>query len=297
LLSGPYETNAKTSLYPVLNHPAHKLECQHSSQYVTYLILNIKPEVVLPLPSHPSYFYFLLDLQDSNAVLQVISFAYNDFESFLLCLNNSIDDPLSTRLTISNISFLMRTHKGCRGYYAKNDLFRRWRENPRNPLYSLHTVEGIVIVHNDEQTADMFLVEVQQFIHYISQQNWPLDDFLSARVKDRFNSIWAMNADEPSIPFHDPGERWFSDRESLGSDGDEEGDDEGFEMNFEDYLTAVVGEEEDNGSLDLLEEREAFTEEDMIAYFSAAEEAGLASQDRRRNARRLGMENGNQRVL
>jgi len=226
-------------------------------------------------------------------MLQVINFAYGDYQSFLLCLNNSIDDPLSTRLTISNICFLMRTHKGCRGYYAENELFRRWRENPRNPLYSPQTVEGIVIVPPDEQTGDMFLPEVQQFIYYISQQNWPLDDSLPARVQGRFNSIWAINADEPTLPFHDPGERWFSDLESVGSDGDEEGDEEGFEINFEDYLMEVAGEEEETASLDLLEEREALTTDDLIALFSAAEEAGLASQDRRRNARRLGLESGN----
>lgn len=237
---------------------------------------------------------FVPAFQDSNTLLQLINFAYGDYESFLLCLNNSIDDPLSTRLTISNICFLMRTHKSCRGYYAENDLFRRWRENPRNPLYSKETIEGIVIVHTDESTADIFLPEVQQFIYYISEQNWPLDESLPSRVRNRFKSIWAINADEPTLPFHDPGERWFSDRESAGSEVDEEGDEEGFDGNFEDYLLGVAEEDEEGGELDLLEEPEALTEEDLMAYFNAAEVAGLASQDRRRNARRLGAEHGNQ---
>ena len=61
----------------------------------------------------------------------------------------------------------------------------------------------------------------------------------------------------------------------------------------------VVGEEEDGGGgwLEVLEQPEASIAEDLIAYFNAAEEAGLAGQDRRWNARRLRMENGDQRVL
>jgi len=60
----------------------------------------------------------------------------------------------------------------------------------------------------------------------------------------------------------------------------------------------VVGEEEDGGGgwLEVLEQPEALIAEDLIAYFNAAE-AGLAGQDRRWNARRLRMENGDQRVL
>lgn len=216
--------------------------------------------------------------QDSNAIRQLINIAYGDYESFLLCLNHSIDDPLSTRLTISNICFLMRTQKGCRGYYAENDLFKAWRENPRNPLYSTTSVEGIVVVHTDESVPDFFPSEIQQFIYYIGDENWPLDPSLAQRVQDRFWAIWAVNTDAPALPFQDPAERWFSDRESEGED--EEGE-------FEYYR----GAEEAGGTLELLDEPETFTPEDLIAYLNVAEEAGLASQDRRRNARRLQNEN------
>jgi hypothetical protein len=218
--------------------------------------------------------------QDSNAILQLINIAYGDYESFLQCLNNSIDDPLSTRLTISNICFLMRTQKGCRGYYAENVLFKAWRENPQNPLYSTTSVEGIVVVHADESIPDFFPSEIQQFIYYISEENWPLDSSLPQRVQDRFWAIWAVNTDTPVLPFQDPTERWFSDRDSEGEDDEGE---------VEEYYRGT--EELTGGALDLLEEPETFTPEDLIAYLNVAEEAGLASQDRRRNARRLQNEN------
>ena len=174
----------------------------------------------------------------------------------------------------------MRTQKGCRGYYFENDLFRAWRENPRNPLYSPTSVEGIVVVHADESVPDMFPPEIQQFIYYISEENWPLDPSLPRRVQERFRAIWAVNTDAPVLPFQDPAERWFSDRESEGEDDEGE---------FEEYYGGT--EDLGGGSLELLDEPDTFTPEDLIAYLNAAEEAGLASQDRRRNARRLQNDN------
>jgi hypothetical protein len=173
----------------------------------------------------------------------------------------------------------MRTQKGCRGYYAENDLFKAWRENPRNPLYSTTSVEGIVVVHPDESVPDFFSSEIQQFIYYIGEEKWPLDPSLPQGVQERFWAIWAVNADAPVLAFQDPAERWFSDRESDGED--EEGE-------FEEYYRAA---EEAGGGLELLDEPETFTPEDLMAYLNVAEEAGLASQDRRRNARRLQNEN------
>jgi hypothetical protein len=241
------------------------------------LISNIKLEV--PSKS-PTAFVLTEGFQDSNAILQLINIAYGDYESFLQCLNNSIDDPLSTRLTINNICFLMRTQKGCRGYYTENVLFKAWRENPRNPLYSTTSVEGIVVVHADESVPDFFPSEIQQFVYYISEENWPLDPSLPQRVQDRFWAIWGVNVDAPVLPFQDPAERWFSDRDSEGED--EEGE-------FEEYYRGTEGLA--GGALEMLEEPETFTPEDLIAYLNVAEEAGLASQDRRRNARRLQNEN------
>jgi len=174
----------------------------------------------------------------------------------------------------------MRTQKGCRGYYAENDLFKAWRENPRNPLYSTTSVEGIVVVHPDGSVPDFFPSEIQQFIYYIGEEKWPLDPSLGVRVQERFWPIWAVNTDAPVLPFQEPGDRWFSDRESDAED--EEGE-------FEEYYRVA---EEAGGELELLDEPETLSSEDVMAYLNVAEEAGLASQDRRRNARRL--QNGDQ---
>jgi hypothetical protein len=184
----------------------------------------------------------------------------------------------------------MRTHRGCRQLYADHVLFAEWRGNAKNPLYSLETVEGILLVNEDDSTCDIFLPDVQQFIYYIGEQNWPLSTELhSSRVIERFRKIWGLGTENrpPVLPFHDPGERWLSDRES---DGDEDDDDDYGYLGFDDFLTEGAsgnGEEEDRQSIGLLEEPEPLTADELDAYFTAAEEAGLASQDRRRNARSL----------
>src|SRR5947207_15087720 len=115
-------------------------------------------------------------------MLQVVNFAFSHYESLLICLNRSIEDPAATRLTIQNIVFLMRTHKGSRPYYSEHTLFAEWRTNPKNPLASLETVEGILLVNKDDPTDDTFLREVQQFIYYIGEQNWPLPESYPPRV-------------------------------------------------------------------------------------------------------------------
>lgn len=230
-------------------------------------------------------------------MLQVVNFAFSHYDSLLLCLNHSIEDPVATRLTIQNMIFLMRTHKSSRGYYSEHALFAEWRTNPKNPLASLETVEGILLVNKDDPTADIFLPEVQQFIYYIGEQNWSLPESYPPRVVERFQRIWGLKTEDrpPAVPFHDPVERWFSDRESDRSD-DEEEDEYGF-GGYEEFLMEGENgnEEEDRQSIDLLDdEPEVLTPEDLIAYFNAAEEAGLRSQDRRRNARRMAQGNGGQ---
>ena len=225
------------------------------------------------------------DFQDNNGRLQVVNFTFGHFDSLLICLNHSIEDPIATRLAIQVITSLMQIHKGCRPIYGEHVFFIEWRENPKNPLYSLETIEGILLVSdNDDLTDDIFPREVQQFIYYIGEQNWPLSpDTHPPRVIERFRRIWGLKTEdrEPVLPFHDPGERWFSDRES-------EGDEEEEDFGFEEYLTGGSGnEEEDRQSIDLLDEPDHLTDADMEAYLNAAEEAGLASQDRRRNARRM----------
>jgi hypothetical protein len=229
-------------------------------------------------------------------MLQVLNFAFSHYNSLLVCLNNSIEDPVATRLTIQNITSLMRTQKASRVCYSEHALFIEWRINPKNPLVSLETVEGILLVNNDDPTADIFLPEVQQFIYYIGEQNWPLPESYPPRVVERFKRIWGLKTENrpPPVPFHDPVELWFSDRESDRSDDDEEDESYG----FEDYLIegGNGNDEEDRQSIDLLDdEPEVLTPEDLIAYFNAAEEAGLRSQDRRRNARRMAQGNGSQR--
>jgi len=234
------------------------------------------------------------DFQDSNrSWLLVLRFALGHFHALLMCLERSIDDPLATRLTIQNITFLMRTHKQCRLQYARSNMFKEWRENPKNPLYSLETVEGLLIVSKDDPNGDVFLPEIRQFVSYIGEQYWPLSEETYPRyVIERFQNIWRMKrSDRPAMPqFHDPGEQWFSDRESEHSDGEDGGEDydyEGFEEIFTSVGNGNGNDEEDRQSIDFLDdEPDVVTPEDLMAYFNAAEEAGLRSQDRRRNARR-----------
>jgi hypothetical protein len=241
-------------------------------------------------------------------MLDVIEFAISHHLSFLMCLHRSIDDPVATRLVIQHITTFMRSHKGCRQHYVRAISCTEWCRNPKNPLYSLETVEGIVIVDKEDSTGDIFLPEVQQFIYYIGEKNWPLnEEELPARVIDRFRRIWGRKNDDRTLalPFHDPVERWFSDRESDRSDGDDGTDDEGsgtFEMidaMMRGHVLRVEnpagGMEDDNELLD--DEPDVITMADVVASFNAAEEAGLRSQDRRRNARRLMEQQQNQEQM
>lgn len=233
--------------------------------------------------------------QDNKGMLQVLSFALSHSESILLALSRSIDSPEATKLAIQNLTFLMRVHRQFRLRYARNQLFIEWRQNPQNPLYSLSTVEGLLLVHDEPDRDDIFLSEVQQFIYYIGERNWPLvtgsleETQLPPKVVDRFRQIWdTKSADKPPVlPFPDPGERWFSDQESERSDG-EDNEDESDYVSYEEFLMSVnnLNEEEDRQSVDFLEEPDPVTPEDLLAYFQAAEEAGLRSQDRRRGRRR-----------
>ena len=90
------------------------------------------------------------------------------------------------------------------------------------------------------------------------------------------------------LPFPDPGERWFSDRESERSD-DETGYEDDYYDNFADFVNSMENPELDDGegSVDFIDdEPDVPTPEDIMRYFHVAEEAGLRSQDRRRGARR-----------
>jgi len=221
-------------------------------------------------------------------MLQVLSFALSHYHSLLLCLKNSIDSPEATRLTIQNITFLMRMHKQFRMYYARNILFRDWIEDPRNPLYQLQTVEGLLICSQDPYAEDIFIPEVQQFIYYISEANWPLPSDLDSRVIERFQRIWRVETDgTPALPFPDPGERWFSDRESERSE-DENGYEDFYES-YTEFLNSISsGADDGEESVDFLDdEPDIPTSEDIMRYFHVAEEAGLRSQDRRRGGRRV----------
>ena len=243
-------------------------------------------------------------------MLEVIEFAISHHLSFLMCLHRSIDDPVATRLVIQHITTFMRSHKGCRQHYVRAISCTEWCRNPKNPLYSLETVEGIVIVDKEDSTGDIFLPEVQQFIYYMGEKNWPLnEEEHPPRVLDRFRRIWGRKTDDrtSALPFHDPVERWFSDRESDHSDGDDRDDgtdDEGsgtYERIDEIMRSQLMRDEnraglieDDNELLD--DEPDVITMADVVASFNAAEEAGLRSQDRRRNARRL-MEEQNQEQM
>jgi hypothetical protein len=245
------------------------------------------------------HYQLILDFQDTKTITQVLAFQLSHYESLLIALSHSIEDPFATHLAIQNITFLMRMHKQCRLYYARNPLFIEWRQNPRNPFYSLESVEGLLIISEDDPSEDIFLPEVQQFIYYIGEPYWPLQDLHPLRVVARFQRIWGpKRGDRPPVPpNNDLGERWFSDRESEGS---EDGD-------YYDYQDQAFGDEflqaeflheppefgdflNEGGGLglteDWMQEPEIMTPEDLMAFFHVAEEAGLRSQERRRGGRR-----------
>lgn len=228
-------------------------------------------------------------------MLSVVAFAYTHYHALLQCLNRSIDDPTLTRLTIQNITFLMRVHKSCRLCYATASKFKEWQRNPNNPLYSLDTVEGLLLIDKDDDDGDIFLPEVQQFIYYIGDEYWPFpEEGVTPRVSKRFHKIWGRKTEDrpPAVPFHDPVERWFSDRESEHSDGDDEdddGEDDDPFGSFDEYLMngGSENDDDDGQSIELFDEPETITPEVFLASLNAAEEAGLRSQDRRLNARRM----------
>src|SRR5271154_618054 len=66
----------------------------------------------------------VLDFHDNNGMMQVITFAIQQHETLLTCLLRSIDEPELTRLTIQNITFLMRTIKRIRLLFYQNELFK-----------------------------------------------------------------------------------------------------------------------------------------------------------------------------
>jgi hypothetical protein len=248
----------------------------------------------------------IVDFQDGTSMLQVITFAYSEYTSLLISLYYSMGNPVATRIAIQNLTFLMRINKIGRRLYPTDDNFKWWATNPRNPLYSLETVEGLLIASDDDPAGDLFAPEVQQFVYYIGQDKWPLRESLEPRVKDRFHSIWDRKLEDgqPAYPFGESIARWFSDHESEHTD-DEDADDAG-ELSGEGFTDLGEGDDiepndallemADNyvrfinddmgGDTELLDdEPENLTAGDRMAYFSAAEEAGLASRERRMNAR------------
>jgi len=226
-------------------------------------------------------------MPDNKAMIQVLSFGSFHSHTLFTCLKNSIDSPQATRLAIQNITFLMRMNKPFRKWYAENVYFKEWIENPLNPLYQLHTVEGLLVCSTDPFAEDIFLPEVQQFIYYVGESNWPLPSNLDTRVIERFKRIWKVEADRTqALPFPDPGERWFSDRESERSDEEDD-----YYETYTEFLNSMGNgtEYDDDGqaSVDFIDdEPEVPTPEDIMRYFHVAEEAGLRSQDRRRGGRR-----------
>jgi len=230
------------------------------------------------------------NFQDNKTITQVLAFALSHYESLLIALSRSIEDPFATQLAIQNIAFLMRMHKQCRGSYARNQLFIEWRQNPRNPLYSLESVEGLLIISEDDPSEDIFLPEVQQFVYYIGEPYWPLQDSHPLRVVARFQRIWGpKRGDRPPVPpNNDLGERWFSDRESEES---EDGDYYDYQAFGDEFLNEPpdYGEflNEDAVTEDWMQEPGIVTPEDMMAFFHVAEEAGFRSQERRRGGRRV----------
>jgi hypothetical protein len=228
----------------------------------------------------------MTDLPDNKAMLQVLSFGMFQYRTLFTSLKISIDSPEATKLVIQNITWLMRINKPFRTAFRDgNVLFREWIEDLRNPLYQSHTVEGLLVCSNDEYAEDIFLPEVQQFIHYIGESAWPLPSNLSPRVIERFKRIWRVEAGQtPVLPFPDPGERWFSDRESERSDEEDD-----YYETYTDFLNSMenTGTDDGEGSVDFIDdEPETPTPEDIMRYFHVAEEAGLRSQDRRRGGRR-----------
>jgi len=257
----------------------------------------------------------MVDLPDNKAMLQVFAFAISHYAYLLCCLNISIDSPEATRLTIQNITFLMRMHKQVRTPYASHPYFRDWIKNPSNPLYQLNTIEGLLVCSTDPYAEDIFLPEVQQFIYYIGASKWRLPPSLDSRVVERFRRIWGVEMDRtPVLPFPDPGERWFSDRESERSDEDEEEDEDDEFVAYDEFLNSMMagdveryGDVEGYGDMEgymyddteqrtgttvtyIDDEPDVVTPEDIMRYFHVAEEAGLRSQDRRRRVRRVGLE-------
>jgi len=185
----------------------------------------------------------------------------------------------------------MRIHRQFRSRYARNPLFIEWRQNSRNPLYSQNSVDGLLLVYDEPDRDDIYLSEVQQFIYYIGERNWPLNDDIPEKVVNRFKQIWtAQSADRPSLPFPDPGERWDSDPDSDPDDFENQPftdvSDYNSYMDFLNNQANTANEEEDRQSVDFLEEPDVVTPDDLMAYFQAAEEAGLRSQGRRRGRRR-----------
>jgi hypothetical protein len=224
-------------------------------------------------------------------MFHVLSFAFSHSDSILIALARSIDSPEATKLAIQSLTILMRIHKNFRAKYAQSTLFIEWRTNPRNPLYSPTSVEGLLIVYDSPDRDDLYLSEVQQFIFYIGEERWPLPDELPPRVVNRFKAIWTTKSrDKPILPFPDPGERWDTD-EDEESDSDFVEPEDG-ELTYSDFLNdgelydMNVNGDEDRETIDFIEEPDPLTPEDLVAYFQAAEEAGLRSQDRRRGRRR-----------
>jgi hypothetical protein len=243
-----------------------------------------------------------LDFQDGTSMMQVRTFAYSNYSSLIESLFSSINDPVATRITIQNLIFLMHINKPGRRSYPATPKFILWARSRDNPLYSLKAVEGLLIVNDDDPTADLFAPEVQQFILYINRDLWPLREELGPRVINRLHSLWDGKSEDgpPAFPFGEPIGRWFSDHESEHSDEDEGDDGEGFlgigegddtegSDDLHDALDEYARFINDNaveGDTELLDdEPDTITVGDMMAYFSATEEAGLASRERRLNAR------------
>jgi hypothetical protein len=166
------------------------------------------------------HYRLILDFRDNKTLLQVLAIALLYYESLFIALSRSIEDPFATQLAIQNITFLMRMHKPCRHNYARDPLFIEWRQNLRNPLYSLESVEGLLVISEDDPSEDIFLPEVQQFIYYIGEPYWPLQDLHPLRVVARFQRIWGPKRGNrpPMLPNNDLGEHLFSYRESPGSE-------------------------------------------------------------------------------
>jgi hypothetical protein len=236
----------------------------------------------------------MVDFDVDKGTYEIAAFGFKHMQSLLWSLSLSRGNPQGTKLAIQVIASLMRIHKDLRGHYARDPLFVEWRQDSKNMLYSNTSVQGILLVSQDTSTDDIFATEIQQFIYYIGEKNWPLNN-LSPRVQDRFNRIWEVDSEtKPVLPFPDPGERWFTDRD----DSDDEDNDE--DESFQEYLASLGGDlnvlgtngtTDTAGEFDLLSEPDTPTEEELRDYIQATEEAGLRSQDRRRGTGRRGERN------